>query len=201
MKCKHCQNPATYKCTVCGALLCPQHTRLQTTCPTHTTKTTPIRYTITKATTDKEKSQIQKLVKQFWGEPQQLTFNKTYTITNLPTYIAKTRQNSIIGFITYTQTKNATLIIALAIHPQHQNKGIAKRLIAKIETEAKQQKKKRLLVSTSNDDLPALAFYQHLGFQTTQIKPNVIAQKHGTTLKGIGGLPIRDEIRLQKTIE
>jgi len=200
MTCKYCQNPATFKCTICGALLCPQHTRLQTTCQTHTTKTTPIRYTITKATTNKQKQQIQKLVTHFWGEPQQLTHNKTYTITKLPTYIAKTKQNTIIGFITYTQTKNTTLIVALATLPQHQNKGIAKHLIAKVETEAKQHKNKQLLVSTTNDDLPALAFYQHLGFQITQIKPNVIAQKHGAIQKGIDGLPIRDEIRLQKQL-
>ncbi|NWF87419.1 GNAT family N-acetyltransferase [Candidatus Bathyarchaeota archaeon] len=146
----------------------------------------------------KQKQQIQKLTKQFWGEPQQTTYNKTYTITKLPTYIAATKQNTIIGFISYTQTKNATLIVALGVLPQHQNIGIAKHLLAKVETEAKQHQKKRLLVSTTNDDLPALAFYQHFGFQITQIKPNAIAQKHGTTQKGISGLPIRDEIRLQK---
>jgi ribosomal protein S18 acetylase RimI-like enzyme len=200
MKCKHCQNPAVYKCTVCGALLCPQHTKLQTICPTHTTKTTPINITITKATTNKEKNQIQELTKQFWGEPEQLTFNKTYTITKLPTYIAKTKQ-TIIGFISYTQTKNAILIVALGILPQRQNTGIGKRLIKKIETEAKHLKKKKLLVSTSNDDLPALAFYQHLGFQITQVKPNVIAEKHSSVLKGIGGLPVRDELRLQKPLK
>lgn len=199
MKCKRCQNEAVYKCNVCGALLCSQHTKLQTTCPTHTTKTITQNIAIKKATTNKEKQQIRQIVKNFWGEPEQLTFNKTYTVTKLPACIAKTKRN-IVGFISYTQTKNATLIVALGILPQHQNTGIGKRLIAKIETEAKQHKKKRLLVSTSNDDLPALAFYQHLGFQITQVKPNVIAQKHGTTLKGIGDLPIRDEIRLQKQL-
>lgn len=200
MSCKYCQNPAVYKCAVCRALLCLQHTRLQTTCPTHTTKTTPICYTITKATTTKQKQQIQKLTRQFWGEPEQLAFNKTYTITKLPAYIATTKQNRIIGFITYTQTKNATLIVALGILPQHQNTGVAKRLLAKVKIEAKQQHKKRLLISTSNDDLPALAFYQRLGFQIIQVKPNVIAEKHGAIQKGIGGIPTRDEIRLQKLL-
>lgn len=199
MQCKYCQNPATFKCTICGALLCPQHTQLQTTCPTHTTKTTPTNYAIKKATTTKEKQQIQKLTTQFWGEPQQLTHNKTYTITKLPAYIAKTK-TTIIAFITYTQTKNATLIITLATTPQHQNTGIAKRLLTKVETEAKKHHKQRLLVSTTNDDLPALAFYQHQGFQITQIKPNAIAQKHKQIIKGINGLPIRDEIRLQKQL-
>ena len=62
-------------------------------------------------------------------------------------------------------------------------------------------KKKRLFVSTSNDDLPALAFYQTNGFQIYEVKPNVIAMKHGKIISGIAGLPVRDELRLQKTVQ
>jgi ribosomal protein S18 acetylase RimI-like enzyme len=90
--------------------------------------------------------------------------------------------------------------VALGILPQHQNSGIGKSLIKKLESEAKRFGKEKLLVSTSNDDLPALAFYQSLGFQIYEVKPNVIAEKHGKILKGIGGLPIRDELRLQKRL-
>jgi hypothetical protein len=56
------------------------------------------------------------------------------------------------------------------------------------------------MVPTSNDDLPALAFHQSNGFQIYEVKPNVIAEKHGMILKGIGGLPTRDELRLQKIL-
>jgi ribosomal protein S18 acetylase RimI-like enzyme len=61
--------------------------------------------------------------------------------------------------------------------------------------------RKKLLVSTSNDDLPALGFYQALGFQIIEVVPNVIAEKHGKILTGIGGLPVRDELRLQKILD
>ncbi len=200
MSCKCCNNQPAYTCTVCGKPLCPQHTKLQTICPTCQTKTPQTTsYTITKPTTNKETKTIQQFVQRFWGEQQQLTFNKTYTVTQLPTYIAKAK-NNIIGFISYAQTKNATIIVALAVLPQHQNSGIGKALIKKVEAETKQLHKKKLLVSTSNDDLPALAFYQSLGFQITQVKPNIIAEKHGKITKGIGGLPVRDELRLQKTL-
>jgi hypothetical protein len=73
-------------------------------------------------------------------------------------------------------------------------------LIKKTEYDAVRRKKKKLLVSTSNDDLPALVFYQALGFQLYEVKPNVIAEKHGKTLPGIGNLPIRDELRFQKRL-
>jgi len=149
---------------------------------------------------EEERETIRKMVKRFWGEPEQLTFNKKFVVAELPAYAAKS-ENSIIGFISYAETENATLIVALGVLPKHQDTGVGRSLVEKVEAETKKTQKNKLLVSTSNDDLPALAFYQSLGFQIYEVKPNVIAQKHGKILKGIGGLPIRDELRLQKLLQ
>jgi len=199
MSCKYCENDAIYRCNICGTLTCAEHTKLQTLCPTCTNKTT-LTYSINKATQNKEKKKIQQFVKRFWGEQEQLTFNKKFTVAQLPAYVAKYR-NAIIGFISFAEANDAIIIVALGILPKYQNAGIGKSLTKKVETEAKRLRKKKLLVSTSNDDLPPLAFYQHLGFQIYQVKPNTIAEKHGSLLKGINGLPIRDELRLQKTLK
>lgn len=137
-------------------------------------------------------------MKQFWGEEEQLTFDRKFTVAQLPAYVAKSG-NDTIGFVSFAEMDDAIIIVALGILPTYQNAGVGKSLIEKVEAEAKRLGKKKLLVSTSNDDLPALAFYQSLGFQIYEVKPNTIAEKHGTVLKGIGGLPIRDELRLQKT--
>jgi len=48
--------------------------------------------------------------------------------------------------------------------------------------------------------LPALAFYQKLGFQVFEVKPDAVAEKHGKIVEGIGGLPVRDELRLRKIL-
>lgn len=91
--------------------------------------------------------------------------------------------------------------MALGVLPESQGGGVGERLVEKVEAEAKRTRKSKLLVSTSNDDLPALAFYQSIGFQIYEVRPNIIAKKHGETPEGIGGLPIRDELRLQKIIK
>ena len=106
----------------------------------------------------------------------------------------------MLGFVSFTETADAMLIIALGVLPQYQNSSIGRGLVEKVEAEAKRLQKKNLLVSTSNDDLPALVFYQSLDFQIYEIKPNAIAEKHGKVLDGISGLPIRDELRLQKKL-
>jgi len=198
MSCKHCNSQAVYACNVCGKPLCPQHAKLRTLCPACLKKTT-LNYTIVKAKTKKEKEKIREFVERFWGEQEQLTFDKRFIVAELPTYIAK-EKDSIVGFISFAETEDATIITALGILPQCQNAGVGKALIKKVEAETKQLSKKQLLVSTSNDDLPALAFYQSLGFQIYEVKPDVIAEKHGKIIKGISGLPVRDELRLRKII-
>jgi len=170
-------------------MLCAEHVKLRTVCPSCIKKTT-VEYTIHKVVLDQERKKIREFVQRFWGEEEQ---------AKLPTYVAKV-ENNIIGFISFTEADDAVIIVASGMLPQHQSSGVGTSLIEKVETEAKRMLKKRLLVSTSNDDLPALAFYQSLGFQLYEVKPNVIAEKHGGILQGVGGLPVRDELRLLKIL-
>lgn len=198
MKCKICGNQAVYKCVVCGKLFCGEHTKIRTVCPLCLRKN-KLQYTITKASTEEERSCIREFVERFWQEQTQLTFDEKFVVTKLPAYIAKVKSQTV-GFVAFAEKEDSTIIVALGVLPQYQNAGIGKGLIEAVEDEAKRLHKKKLLVSTSNDDLPALAFYQRLGFQIYDVKPNVIAEKHGAILKGIGGIPIRDELRLQKAL-
>jgi ribosomal protein S18 acetylase RimI-like enzyme len=138
-------------------------------------------------------------VRRFWGDEKQLTFDREFLVTTLPAFSAKVG-NDIIGFISFSEINDVILIVALGVLPKYQNAGVGKSLIGEVEAEARRLGKKKLLVSTSNDDLPALAFYQSLGFQIFEVKNNVIANKHGKILKGVCGLPIRDELRLQKIL-
>lgn len=198
MNCKHCENQAIYKCSVCGSFLCAKHLKLRTICSSHTNKTA-LEYSIENISTETERNKIQTLVERFWGEQEQQSFDRRFLVAALPAYDAVVRGN-VAGFVSFTGTDEAIIIVALGVLPEYQNVGIGKGLIKKVEAEAKRLRKKRLLVSTSNDDLPALAFYQSIGFQIFEVKRNVIAEKHGQVLKGIDGLPIRDELRLQKIL-
>ena len=198
MSCKYCGKDAVYKCSVCGRLSCGEHVKLRAVCLSCIGKQS-LKYSINKVIQKEEKETIREIVKRFWGEHEQLTFDNEFVVVELPAYAAKTEDN-IIGFISYVEMGNAMLIVALGILPKYQGSGVGRSLVEKVEAEARRLRKKKLLVSTSNDDLPALAFYQSLGFQIFEVKPNVIAEKHGRVLMGIGGLPIRDELRLQNIL-
>ncbi len=142
---------------------------------------------------------VRRLVKQFWGESEQVTFGRKFVVADLPTYLTDV-QRSVAGFISFSETEKSLLIVALAVVSQFQNCGIGAALIKKVENEASVMGKEMLLVSSSNDDLAALGFYQKMGFQIFSVKPDIIAEKHGGVMAGIGGLPIRDELRLRKWI-
>jgi len=199
MSCEYCGKNALYKCSVCGRLTCGEHVKLQTVCFSCLSRQS-LNYSINKTISEEEKETIKKMVERFWGEPQQLTFGRRFIVAELPAYLAKSG-GDVIGFVSFAEVDDAIIIVALGILPQYQNAGVGKSLIEKVEAETKRLGKKKLIVSTSNDDLPALACYQSLGFQIYKVKPNVIAEKHGMVLKGIGGLPLRDELRLQKLLQ
>ena len=198
MSCEYCRKDALYKCSVCGRLICEEHVKLRTVCSSCTKKTI-LEYAINKVAFNEEREKIREFVQRFWGEQEQLTFDRKFMVAELPTFAAKL-ENNIIGFVSFIEVDDAVIIVALGVLPQYQSSGVGTSLIEKVEAEAKRMLKKRLLVSTSNDDLPALAFYQSRGFQIYEVKPNAIAEKHGGILEGIGGLPIRDELRLQKIL-
>jgi ribosomal protein S18 acetylase RimI-like enzyme len=146
-----------------------------------------------------EKADIRKFVRQFWGEEEQLTFDRKFCVSEQPAYAAKVGMKTV-GFVSFVEDEDDLIIVALAVQAEHQGLGIGHALIEKVDSEARRRQKRKLLVSTSNDNLPALGFYQSVGFQIFEVKPNVIAEKHGQILAGIGGLPMRDELRLQKIL-
>ncbi len=199
MKCADCADEAVYRCVVCERQLCPKHARLHTVCGT-CVKGKRLDCEIRKSTTvANEQETIGKLVRLFWGEDEQLTFGRRFRISKTSVYIAELK-DEILGFVAFARLGDALIIVALGVLPMYQNCGVGRKLMEQVEIEARKQGKKKLLVSTSNDDLPALAFYQHIGFKIFDVKPNVIAEKHGKVLIGIGGLPVRDELRMRKML-
>jgi len=59
----------------------------------------------------------------------------------------------------------------------------------------------RLVVSTTNDDLLALYLYQRFGFRVTEVLPGRLVEHHGGEESGFAGIPVRDEIRLERWVD
>ncbi len=196
--CSLCENQAEFSCFKCGKLICGNDARIRVVC-TSCYIPKKCEYKIHQAFSEDVET-IEEMVKLFWGDPKQLMFNQSFIVTEYPAIVVK-NNGKLVGFISYTPfDDDAVLILALGILPQFQGCGIGKELVAHIEKIAQKQGHQRLLVVTTNDNLPALAFYQRIGFQLYEVVPNVVAQKLGGLYPGIADIPIRDELRLQKRV-
>jgi GNAT superfamily N-acetyltransferase len=197
VKCEFCTRDAVYRCNICGRLVCEGHIQLRPVC-TSCVKSNRCDYSI-RESKEEDRNEIKRIVMLFWGEPDQLSFGKKYVVDELSAFVVEST-GRIVGILSYAELGADLVIVALGVLPNYQGAGIGGCLVQMAENKAKTMSKKRMLVSTSNDDIPALAFYQSLGFEIFEVIPNIVAEKHKGVFPGIGGIPVRDELRLQKTI-
>jgi GNAT superfamily N-acetyltransferase len=102
------------------------------------------------------------------------------------------------GVVTYVVGSRVCEIISLDSLREGIGTGIA--LVDAVVSEARQRDCRQLIVSTTNDNLHALGFYQRRGFELAGIRRNAVeqARKHkpGIPLVGDDNIPVRDEIEL-----
>ena len=109
------------------------------------------------------------------------------------------RNGKIVGLLTYAVDHGVMRIITL--NRTLQGEGIGTALTLMTIDHARQNNVTRIWLTTTNDNLPALRFYQRLGFRIIQV--SVGAMDKARKLKpdipevGYSGIPIHDEIVLE----
>ncbi|MHB8294624.1 MAG: N-acetyltransferase [Acidimicrobiales bacterium] len=67
---------------------------------------------------------------------------------------------------------------------------------------ARDRSRRRVWCTTTNDDLAALGFWQSVGFRLVRLRPGALRDarrlKAGIPDRGWRGLPVRDEIDLER---
>ncbi|MEJ2252083.1 MAG: GNAT family N-acetyltransferase [Candidatus Lokiarchaeota archaeon] len=140
------------------------------------------------------------LIKE-WSSVKVVTQGRVYYADNLPGFIA-IYQNQKVGLLTYNLHKDILEIVTL--NSIINNIGIGTKLLKHIINFAKSKKIKSIEVTTTNDNINALCFYQIRGFWIKKVNVNVIKEykklKPEIPLKGYKDIPLRDEIVLEKLI-
>ncbi len=85
-----------------------------------------------------------------------------------------------------------------------ETEGVGSALVEAVESWAREAGMERLWLVTTNDNLAALKFWQKRGYELVAVHRNAIAAarriKPQIPINGIDGIPIRDEIELEKQI-
>ena len=144
---------------------------------------------------------IKRFIIENWGAEKVVTRRKIFYPHNLPGFVA-IKGNKYLGVVTYKVGKNDLEITTM--DAVIQNKGIGTALLKAVEKICNRLRLKKIRVITTNDNIDALRFYQLRGFKITAVYPNALEfsrkLKPEIPLIGNYGIPLRDEIELEKII-
>lgn len=149
-------------------------------------------------TTPEDEAMVSDLMEKYWGGEPLVVRTQNFYPSKLDGILAFS-ENKIVGFLFFDiQDKTCEIIVLEAFD---QFKGIGTTLIDKLKVIAKEKNYNRLYLTTHNDNLDALRFYQRRGFHICAI--HIDSVKKGRKMKpnipmiGDYDIPIRDEIDLE----
>jgi ribosomal protein S18 acetylase RimI-like enzyme len=190
--------PAVLRCSRCGMFVDWAEARAQVVCECRPRIELPP--VLVREAADSEREAALDLFRRDFGRSGIVAFGQLMDLDAAPTIVAE-MNGEIGGALAYRLLDAGLHIVALATDPMWQRAGVGGYLVAEAELMARRLRISTIIVSTTNDNLPALYFYQRRGYCVAEWIPNGVAQ-HGKTATavGFGGIPIRDEVRLEKTL-
>jgi len=193
MKCHYDDLNAHYRCAQTGEYVCLNHARLDVVSVATRSQREPLPV---RAASADDRQAIAQVAMMYWDELEVDCFGSEYDVTALPAFVACSGEG-LAGVLSYAVEGDELKIVMLNVHPEFQGRLAARSLLAAAEAEARNRGLSRLLVATSNDDLPALYVYQRWGFVITEVVVGAILAHHGRDETGFAAIPARDEIRLE----
>ena len=146
---------------------------------------------------EKDRPTVEWLTTQLWGAAEVAVHDGVFYPAALPGFIAE-RAGRIAGLVTF-EVRGGTLEIA-TINALNRHEGIGTVLIEAVRAEARRRGCHRVTLTTTNDNIGALRFYQRRGFRLAAVRPGAVdrsrLRKPEIPLTGDFGIPLRDEIDL-----
>ncbi len=145
-----------------------------------------------------DKAWVQRVLRQYWASTEQVTMGKKFQADELPGIVA-VRDGSEVGLLTYNIEGDQCEIVTHNSMAGHG--GIGSCLLTGVRNKAREMGCKRLWLVTTNDNTPAMRFYQRRDFDIVGFHRNAVTE--GRKLKssipdvGIDGIPIRHEIEME----
>jgi ribosomal protein S18 acetylase RimI-like enzyme len=150
----------------------------------------------------KDRPWVNRLLTQNWGSTRVVSYGQVHDAAGLPGLAALDGELPV-GLATYRIEGSACELVTLnSLRPKL---GTGTQLMEAVEAKARKVGCERLWLVTTNDNLKALGFYQKRGFKLIELRYDAMAQsrelKPEIPFVGKNGIPIRDEMVLEKILE
>jgi ribosomal protein S18 acetylase RimI-like enzyme len=194
----HGSQPTILRCSRCGMFVDWEHARLQIICQCRPYVDLPP--VIVREATDEDRVATLDLFQRDFGHTKIVAFGEVMRLDDAPAFVADMK-GELAGALAYRLRGSAVQIVALATDPMWQRSGVGARLIAEVEQVARRLQIKKIVLATTNDNLPSLYFYQRHGYRITEVVQDALLSDSGNPVgKGFAGIPPRDEVRLEKVL-
>jgi ribosomal protein S18 acetylase RimI-like enzyme len=190
--------PTALRCGRCGRFVDWAEARLQTVCECRPRLSLPP--VLVRQAEPEDVLEAMVLFRRDFGRSTVVAFGESMSLEEHPMVVAQMR-GELAGALAYRTVPDALHIVALATDPMWQRSGVATHLENEAVFIAQRHGLRRLVFATTNDNLPALYFYQRRGWTITEVAPGAMLphfKVHPGT--GFAGIPVRDEFRLEKVI-
>lgn len=189
--------PAVLRCSRCGKYVDWEEAHVQVVCSCRPRIELPP--VLVREATEADRAAARTLFEQDFGRAKIVAFDEVMDIDQMPALVA-VMYDEPSGALAYRLLGDALHIVALATDPMWQRAGVGGHLVAEAERLARRLSLTRLVVSTTNDNLPALYFYQRRGYRLTALVPDSVITHTHQMVAGFAGIPARDEVRLEKRL-
>jgi GNAT superfamily N-acetyltransferase len=151
---------------------------------------------------EEDRAWIRSCAQALFGAPVVVSRGKLHEPAALPAVVA-VEGDERIGLATWAiEGGRCELVTIDALKPR---RGVGSALLAAVEGRARAAGCDGLWLITTNDNLDALRFYQRRGFSIRAVHPDALRRSRALKpqIPEIGqyGIPVRDEIELEKRLE
>ena len=154
-----------------------------------------------RAIRDDEREWAAATLRERWGADEVVGAGRVHRLGDLPTLVAEA-DGERAGLATYAIDRGDCELVTLDALTV--GGGIGGPLVEAVVDAAADAGARRVWLITTNDNLPALRVYQRHGFTLAALRPGAVdaarARKPQIPVTGHAGIPIRDELELERAI-
>jgi ribosomal protein S18 acetylase RimI-like enzyme len=144
---------------------------------------------------------VERFVAERWGSSKIITRARSHDVGALPGYLVR-EEGRLLGVITVSIEGPECEVVT--IDAADEGRGIGSSMLERAEEHARAAGCDRMWLVTTNDNMRALGFYQLQGYRIMAVHRDAVVrsreQKPEIPVLGAHGIPIYDEIELEKAL-
>lgn len=148
--------------------------------------------------TTSDRPWVVRTLTEHWLSPKSVSRGRVHDADRAPGFLAE-HNGRPIGLVTYCIEGDQCEVLTL--NSLCEGIGVGAALLEEVAGTARRAGCRRVWLITTNDNLPAIRFYQRRGWRLAAVHPKALEEsrrlKPEIPLVGIDGIPLRDEIEFE----